>query len=356
MQCLSLGKIFIRSVMVIFWIGILGLFLGLSHVMQLLRAEKSINIFSWPMLLDVAYLEQFEQETGIKINVSYFETNEELFSKLRATKGIGYDLIIPSDYVVQLIIDEGLLQKIDRTKISCWADLDPKLLNLYFDPKNEYTAPYFWAVFGLGIDKTYFKEQMPDASWALIFDKTKAPASIGMVDEAREAVLLATLYLFGTTDIAMTPEQIKAIKNLLLDQKAWVGAYTDSSIEHLLLSKNCPVVVAMGPDILKIKLSHNDIDFIVPKEGSFIVIDSFAIPAKSSKSDLVYQFINYLYKQEVLEHHRRRYGMCSPIKKMQAQEDEIFCPNDEKFAKMIFFKTTMPEALLNEIWIDLMAH
>ena len=278
------------------------------------------------------------------------------FSKLRATKGAGMILVIPSDYVIELIINEGLLQKIDHTKISCWQDLDPKLLGLYFDPKNEYTVPYFWAVYGLGIDKTYFKGHEPDPSWSLIFDKTKAPSCIGMFDEAREAILSAALFLFGNSEITLTSAHIQAIKKLLLDQKTWVGAYTESSIEHLLLSKNCPVVVAIGPDILRIKRSNPDIDFVVPKEGSFIVIDSFAIPAKSTKSELVYQFINYLYRPNVIEQHRKKYGMCSPIKKMQLQEDELFCPNDEQFVKMKFFKTTIPEALLNEIWIELMAH
>lgn len=356
MQCADFCTTFIRSMMVVFWLTVLVTFLGFSHIVHLLRTERSINIFSWPMLLDVAYLEQFERETGIRINVSYYETNEELFSKLRATKGAGYDLVIPSDYVVELIVNEGLLQKIDKSKIHCWSDLDPRLLGLYCDPKNEYTIPYFWAVYGLGIDKTYFKGQLPDPSWALIFDQRKAPASIGMLDAAREVVLLAALFLFGSCDIAMTPEHIGIIKKLLINQKAWVSAYTESSVEHLLLSKSCPVVVAMGPDILRIKRTNADIDFIVPKEGSFIVIDSFALPAKSTTSELVYQFINYLYRPDVLEHHRRKFGLCCPIKKMQAQQDRLFCPDDEQFAKMKFFKTTIPESLLNEIWIQLMAH
>ena len=356
MRCAGFCTVVVRSMTVIFWLGILGLFLGFSHVVHLLRTEKSINIFSWAMLLDVTYLEQFERETGIHINVSYYESNEELFSKLRATKGAGYDLVIPSDYVVELLINEGLLQKIDRNRIDCWPSLDHRLLGLYCDPKNEYTIPYFWAVYGLGIDTTYFKGQQPDPSWALIFDKTKAPASIGMMDAARETVLLAAFYLFGSSDIAMTPEHIQAIKQLLLAQKSWVAAYTETSIEHLLLSKSCPVVVAAGPDILRIKRNNPDIDFVIPKEGSFIIVDSFAIPAKSTKAELVYQFINYLYKPDVLEHHRARFGMCCPIKNMQAKQDQLFCPNDEQFAKMRFFKTTIPEALLNEIWIELMAH
>jgi spermidine/putrescine transport system substrate-binding protein len=346
----------IRILMVLFWLVVLALFFGFSHIVNLFKTEKSINIFTWPLLLDVAYLEKFERETGIKINVSYFETNEELFSKLRATKGAGYDLVIPSDYIVELIVNEGLLQKIDHSKIKAWNNIDHKLLELYFDPHNEYTVPYFWAAYGLGIDKTYFNGQLPEASWDLVFDKKKAPSSVGMLDAAREVVLLASQYLFGSSDISMTPQHIMQIKKLLLDQKAWVGAYTESSIEHLLLGKICPVVVAMGPDIFRIKRKNPNIDFIIPKEGSFAVIDSFAIPSQSTKKELVYQFINFLYRPEVLKHHQEQFGLCSPIKNLQASEEQQFCPNDKTFAKMKFFKTNIPETLLNEIWIELMAH
>jgi len=356
MQLANLCANVIRILMVLFWITVLALFFGFSHIVNLFKTEKSINIFSWPLLLDVSYLEKFEHETGIKINVSYFETNEELFSKLRATKGAGYDLVIPSDYIVELIVNEGLLQKIEHSKIETWNSIDPKLLGLYFDPHNEYTVPYFWAVYGLGIDKTYFNGELPEASWGLVFDKEKAPSSVGMLDAARETVLLASQYLFGSSDIAMTPQHIMQIKKLLLDQKAWVGAYTESSIEHLLLGKICPVVVAMGPDILRIKRKNPDIDFIIPKEGSFAVIDSFAIPSQSTKKELVYQLINFLYRPHVLKHHQERFGLCSPLKDLQASEDQQFCPDDKAFAKMKFFKTTIPETLLNEIWIELMAH
>ena len=356
MQNSRLYTIMMRSAMILFWVCILVAFLGFSHIVRFFRSERSINIFSWPTLLDVSYLERFERETGIALHVSYYETNEELFSKLRATKGSGYDLVIPSDYVVELMIKEGLLQQIDRTKIHAWSDLDPKLLNLYCDPHNDYTIPYFWAVYGLGIDTAYFKNTLPEISWDLVFNPKKIPSSIGMLDAAREAVLLAAFYLYGSSDIAMTPEHIVSIKKLLLEQKKFVGAYTESNIEHLLLGKLCPLVVAMGPDILRIQRANPAIKFAIPKEGSFVVVDSFAIPAKSNKENLVYEFINFLLKPDVLEHHRAKFGMCCPIKKMQSIHDQAICPSDEEFVKMKFFKTTVPEALLNEIWIQLMAY
>lgn len=345
-----------RSVIVIFWLIIFGVFLSFSLVVQYFQPERSLNIFTWPMLLDVSYLKKFERETGIKLHVSYFESNEELFSKLRTTKGAGYDVVIPSDYIVPALIRDGLLKKIDHDKIPVLNEIDAKLRDRYFDPHNEYTIPYFWAVYGLGIDTRYFGGKLPEPTWGLIFDKQIAPPGVGMIDLAREAVLLATTYLYHDPEVAMTPTRIAAVKKLLLDQKKWVDAYTETSLEHLLLSKSSPVVVAMGPDIMRIKRAHPFIEFIVPKEGSFILIDSIAIPVKSRKDDLVYQFINYLFQPDVIKHHGAVFGLCSPISKYQSQDESHFCPTDEQFARLKFFKTVMPEKLLNQLWIELMNH
>lgn len=342
--------------MIFFWLIIFILFLGFSHVVHYFHPKQSLNIFTWPMLLDVDYLKKFEQETGIKLHVSYFENNEELYSKLRTTQGAGYDLVIPSDYIVPALIHDNLLKKIDHSKVSALKEINPKLLNLYFDPKNKYSVPYFWAVYGLGIDRRYFKDALPEATWGLIFDKNIAPSSIGMIDVPREAVLIATNYLYKDTEIEMTPERIATVKKLLLTQKAWVDAYTESSIEHLLISKSSPVVVAMGPDILRIKQSHPYIDFVIPKEGSFLVIDSLAIPIKSTKEELAYKFINFLFRPEVIEHHSKKYGLCCPLKNFQNLDSSQACPSREQFDQLKFFKTVMPEKLLNQLWIELMNH
>lgn len=325
-------------------------------MVQFFQPQRSLNIFSWPMLLDVGYLKKFERETGIKLHISYFENNEELYSKLRTTQGAGYDLVIPSDYIVPALIQDNLLKKIDHSQIPVLRAINPKLLNLYFDPNNQYSIPYFWAVYGLGIDMRYFKDKKPEPTWGLIFDKSLSPAGIGMIDVPREAILLATNYLFGNPEIEMTPERIAAVKQLLLEQKKWVDAYTESSIEHLLLSKSSPVVVAMGPDILRIQRTHPFINFIIPQEGSFVVIDSLAIPIKSHKDDLVYTFINYLFKPDVLAHHSKKYGLCSPIRNLHYEDESQFCPTDEQFTQLKFFKTIMPEQTLNQLWIELMNH
>lgn len=347
--------IIVGAAIVFFWMGILALFLYSPSVIRFLHQERSLTIFTWPSILDPQYLRNFEKETGIKLYLSYYETNQELFSKVHATSGAGYDIIMPSDYTVELFAQEGLLKKIDRSKLDFYHRLNPHLLGHYFDPHNDYSLPYFWGVYGLGVNKNHFNGALPEATWGLLFDRCKTPGKIGMTDEAREAILLASFYLFGTIDIANDPEKIARVKKLLIEQKNWVEAYSESRSEYLLLSQSSPVVFALSPDIYKVQGSHPNLDFMIPKEGSFVFIDSIVIPATTEKDDMIYTFINYLYRSQVLDYHRKKYGFCSPVQEDKLAMPEAFCPTAEQFSNLHFFKNVIPQQVVNDIWIDLMS-
>lgn len=317
------------------------------------RQSRTINIFTWPALLDVEYLKQFEVETGITFRISYYETNEELLSKLRATGGQGYDLIIPSDYVLPSLIQEHLIKPIEKEKVPCLSHVDPVLCHHYFDPQNEYSIPYFWAVYGLGIDKRYFGKELPEASWDLIFNPN-LPFKIGMTDGVREAITLTAFYLLGADRLARLSEYSSQITQTLLQQKKRVCAYTEASAINLLLGKAAPMVVALGPDVLRAKRDYPFIDFWVPHEGSFYLIDSCVLAASSTKDDLVYSFINYLYRPEVIRHHVAKFGFCSPIRSLQSTEEQVCCPFPDQKEKMLFFKYPIQKRLLHDMWVLLM--
>lgn len=347
----------IRFLMICFWGAIFFLFLLSPTFTQFFREERSLRIFTWPLLLDAQYLTQFEKETGITLYISYYESSDELFSKLRATKGYGYDLVIPSDHTVALLQKEGLLKKLDRSKLTFLKYLEPKLLGNYYDPHNDYSIPYFWGVYGLGIDMSFFGDKKPKASWDLVFNKDDIPASISMTDNAREAILMAAQYLFGSIDNLTEGNRLQRIEVLLRQQKQWVELYTDTRADDLLASHSCPVVVALGPDIKKTKNKYENVDFLIPKEGSFIVVDALVIPIATNKDDLIYQFINYLYRPDVLKHHLDLYGLCSPTTNVQEEDqDSSFCPNEKQFRTLDFFRNVLPEKELNDLWIRLMAY
>ena len=268
--------------------------------------EKSLNVFAWSGMLDAEYMSVFEQETGIKVNLSYFESNEELLVKLRSTGGKGYDLILPSDYAVALLRQENLLKPIDKSKLSFYKNIDPVFLSHYYDPDNTYSIPFEWAIYGIGINKRFFADKnltTQQNHWSLLFN----PASyhknykVVMVNDPIAAFPMASLYLFGTMH-NLSQEQVNAIKKTLRNQRNFVEVYTDFRSDEILASNSVPVAATTSSYIARGMKYNKDLDFIVPAQ-SLITIEHFAIPAASNKQELAYKFIEFMYKPKTIIHH-----------------------------------------------------
>jgi len=345
----------IRFISICFWIALFVGILYLPRCGNIFRSKRSLSIFTWSSLMDPSYLKKFEQETGIKLYISYYESNEELLSKMQATEGRGYDVVIPTDYMFIKLKKKGYLKKIDKGRLTFLDDLDPKLLGMYFDPDNEYSIPYFWAVYGLGIDKSYYKGKVPDPTWGLIFNPSMMPSSVGMTDNIREAVYIPAFYLFGSIEALKEPGNLEKVKNLLIEQKRHVEVYSEVRAEDLLLSKSSPIALGLSNDIWRAVREDSDIVFVIPKEGSFLSIDSVVIPKATEKDDLIYQFINFLYRKEVFEHHVEKYGLCPTLKTIKPESGSC-CPRGEEFDRLHFFKDVVPKVKLNEVWLSVMAH
>ena len=284
----------IRTGIIFFWLSIIIIFLCIPFVSKFFEPQKSLSIYVPPLILDSVLIHQFEQETGISVYVTYIDNPATLMNKLEITKGQGYDLIIADDHSVELLIKKNILKKIDLTQFSFYAALNPWLLNTYYDPTNEYSIPYYWGVYGIGYDNTIINPDTVEKSWSLIFNPALSPHTICMTDEPREAIMIAAQYLFGTIDALKDPISRDAVKKLLIDQKKHVQAYTLFLADNLLQTKSCPVATLMSPDMLRIKNFQKFINWFIPKEGSFMVIDALVVPALSHKDELVKQFIEFL--------------------------------------------------------------
>lgn len=277
-------------------------------------------------------------------------------SKLLTTGGQGYDIVIPTDYAVSWLIKHNLLKKLDKSKLAFFNTLRSELLGHYYDLNNDYSVPYFWSIYGLGINKEYFNGKTPEATWALLFDTNLIPDRIGMTNYPREAILITAQYLFGSINALTNNDNIQKIKEVLLKQKEHVATYTDEMAEGLLLSQATPVAVAQSADILRIAKEAPHIDFIIPKEGSFLNIESIVIPAASTNQELVYEFLNYLYQPRVLAHHANEFAFCPPIAGKFDKDSLNFCVDTQKLQTLSFFKDILSIDQINDIWITLMAH
>jgi spermidine/putrescine transport system substrate-binding protein len=306
-------------------------------------------------MIDPRQISEFEKKRGIKINIAYYESNEELYAKLKMTRGMGYDLIIPSDYMIPELIKEGLLQKLDWSKLNFKNQLNPHLLNLYSDPNNEYSIPYVWSIYGIGVDTAYFNNAIPNKSWSLLFDTGVTHAPRVMIEDARELILLTAFILYKSIE-NIDAQKFDAIRQLLTAQQKYTVAYTDVGSSYLLNSGTAALALSTSPYILRSML-YRSIDFIIPSEGTFGVVENLVLPKNSNNQELVYEFINFLYQPEVLEKASASTFFFSPLKDSHPDVPErikkFFVFDDSFFKKMQFFRDTVSRRAVAQLWVDL---
>ncbi len=348
-------KYTLRVGIVLLWIGLIATALYWPTWEIFPYKKNTLNVFAWGDILEPSLIADFEKETGIKINLSFYSSNEELLVKLKATGGKGYDLIIPSDYAVNLLIEKGLLKELDKKKLPFWNQINKHLLGHFFDPENTYSIPFEWELYGFGIDKEYFKDKPFDASWKMLFDPQSY--KVTMTNDPIEAVEFASFYLYGTSK-SITSEQGIGIKNLLMKQNKWVEAYADSRGDYFLATKNCALVVASSSYIWRSMRLFDFIGFVVPKEGTFITIENLCIPKASNNDQLVYQLINYLYRPESVAKHFEVFGFfpatlnALDIAHVDPVTAELLLNAETNFDKYAFFQDSLPQQEVRDIWVE----
>lgn len=259
------------------------------------RDEKVLNLFIWTEYLPDSVIQKFTQRTGIKINYDTYDSNEALLEKLQS--GVAdYDVVCPSDYMVSILVSEGLLQKIDLAQIKNFGNLEAKFLDQKFDPKNEHTVPYFWGTTGLG----YNKQKIPGVvdSWAVLFDE-QYKGRILMLDDMREC-FVAALKLLGYSLNETDPAKLAQAAEMLKKQKALVQTYNSGDFAGLLAAGDVDIAHGYNGQIAKVVAENPDkLAYIMPKEGGTIWMDSLCIPAKARNAAAAHQFIDFILEPEI---------------------------------------------------------
>jgi spermidine/putrescine transport system substrate-binding protein len=290
-----------------FWLIILILFLYSPYAKRFIqRHQDSITVYVWSDMIKPEVVKSFEAETGIKVYLNYYEGNDELLTKLEFSGGSGYDIIMPTHYMIKPLLERGFLKEIDKSRLNFWKDLDPHLTGLYYDPDNTYALPYVWEIYGLGYDDEFFKNKTVNDSWQMLFEP-QYNYRVGMTDEPREVFNIAGLYLFENLK-NITSLSADAIKILLRNQKKVVEAYTDLNLDFLLISRAASVVLLPSSIFYRAKRLYDGVKFLLPQEGTVLTIENLAISAKSNKDELVYKFLNYLFERKILKEIYDDYG------------------------------------------------
>jgi spermidine/putrescine transport system substrate-binding protein len=237
---------------------------------------KELQFFTWTEYIDPEIYDLFQQETGITVVESNFASNEEMLAKLQGG-ATGYDLIVPSDYTVGIMIEEGMLAPLDRAAVPNLANLADRFKNVPYDPGNQYCAPYQWGTTGLGYNTAEIDEPQ---SWSVLFEPDPASPSYGrttMLDDPREGFSAALAYL--GYDINSTDDsQLEEAKQLLIQAKPGLSGYDSDQFDDLLAAGETVMAHGWNGDILVSQGENEDIGYTIPKEGGVVWIDNMCIP------------------------------------------------------------------------------
>lgn len=362
MKKLLLKSNLIKFLMVLFWVACLLLFLFLPSNINFFSRPKddTLNIFCWSDMIDAEALKEFEKLYNVKVNLSYYEQNFELFSKLELTQGKGYDLLMVTDFTINFLKEAQLLKPLDLSALNFFHELEPTILNRTYDPHNQYSLPYVWDIYVVGYDRTCFMHNKPHASLDLLFDPAHIPQHIAMLDEANEAFAFAQEYKFSEAFDYENPDQWRVIKQLFLRQKKFVEAYTDLRAGDLLLSGSVCAALSQAAHIYKAKKQSNDIEIFIPQPRTFIVFDGFVIPRATEKDALVYAFLNFIYQKKVLENIINKYFYLPSRKDLMQEMDLSYVGGiDTLLENVTRAKSFIPSSYyekINRLWMEIKAY
>jgi len=266
-----------------------------------------LNVYNWGDYIDESVIDEFEQKTGIKVNYETFATNEDMYVKLKSG-GSAYDVAIPSDYMIEKMIREDMLNKIDMSNIPNYQYIENRFKNLDYDPNNEYSVPYMWGTVGILYNKTMVQE--PVESWKILWDE-KYSKQILMLDSVRDSMAVALKmlgYSLNTRDAA----ELEAAKNALIEQKPLVLAYVGDDVKDKMIAGEAALAVVWSGDAIYCMEENPDLDYVIPSEGSNYWFDAMVIPKTSKHQKEAEMFINFMCETQIAFKNADYIGYSSP--------------------------------------------
>ena len=303
------------------------------------QADGKLVVYNWAEYIPDGVLADFEKETGIKVEYSTYENNEVMYSKLKIQKGKGYDIVVPSTYLVSKMRDEGLLQKVDKTKLNNFKNLMPDLLNKPYDPNNDYSVPYLWGSTGIGVNSEEI-DPSTVSKWADLWD-TKWKNKLLLVDDVREAFGMA-LQKNGHSVNTKNPDEIKQAYEDLQKLMPNVRVFNADAPREPFLAGDVNLGMIWSGEANMAQKENDKIQYIYPKEGSGFWVDSFTIPAGAENVENAHKFIDYMLKPEVGKKVVEQLGYSTPNKEVKAlvetklQNNPIIFPPSDILSKAEF--------------------
>jgi spermidine/putrescine transport system permease protein len=317
-----------------------------------------LNLYVWSTYVSPRIIRGFEREFHCQVNYDLYDSNEALLAKLQGGN-VGYDVVVPSDYMVEILIRQELIARLDKTRLSnAWANVDPRFLGLSFDPRNDYSVPYAWGTTGLAYRADLVRE--PVTSWSALFDSRYA-GRILLLDDMREVFGMA-LKKLGYSLNSTNPQEIQEARDLLLGQKPLVKGYNSSNFEQDLVAADAWLAQAFNGNMTFALRDEPRIRYVIPQEGCTISVDSACIPRNAPHKDLALEFINYFHRPEVASLFINDSGFNTPnrfasrgVERWLLAEPAVF-PKPASLEKCEFMRDLGPVvALYDRYWTEIKA-
>ena len=276
---------------------IAGMTTGCGSASSASGENGQVIVYNWGEYIDPDTITMFEEETGIKVVYDEFETNEIMYPKVE-TGASEYDVICPSDYMISKMIESDLLSELNFDNMpNAKANIGEQYWEQSkgFDPENKYSVPYCWGTVGILYNKTMVDE--PIDSWSVLWDP-KYKDSILMQDSVRDAFGVTLKYLgysLNSTDL----DELNEAKNLLIKQKPLVQAYVVDQVRDKMIGNEAAIGVIYSGEAIYTQKENPNLEYVIPKEGSNIWIDSWVIPKNAEHKENAEKFINFLCRPDI---------------------------------------------------------
>ena len=352
---LGLKRLFSRGLTIVLAACIvLVMFAGCSTT-----KKPTLNVYNWGDYIDEDVLKLFEEQTGIKVVYSTYEMNEDMYTKIKSSQGDSYDIIIPSDYMIIKMKNEGMLAKIDKSKLSNYKLIDPTFEDNTYDQNNEYSVPYMWGTVGIVYNTEMISE--PVDSWGILWDEDYS-GQIFMMDSVRDSIGITLKYL-GYSMNSTDPDELEAARQKLIDQKPLVLSYTGDQVKDQMIAGEGALAVVYSGDAITINEGNPAVEYVVPNEGSNIWVDGMCILESSPRKDEAHMFIDFMCSTEIATMNRDYINYSTPqLEVYEALDDEIKddpmqYPDDDVRARCEYFDDPSDKiSLYDQIWTEVLAN
>ncbi len=325
-------------------------------------AGTSINVYNWGEYISdgsegtMNVNEEFEKLTGIKVNYTTYATNEDMYTMLKSG-GAAYDIVVPSDYMIERLIKEGYLDKINFDNVPNYKNIMDEYKGLYFDPNDEYSVPYNVGMVGVIYNKTIVKD--PVKSWSLMWDK-EYKGRILQFNNPRDGFATA-MFMLGIDVNTQDKAQWQEAYKMLIEQKGVVQSYVSDEIFNKMEAGDAAIAAYYAGDYLLMKDNNPDLEFFYPEEGTNIFVDSLCILKGSQNKEAAELYINFLLSEEVALANAEYLYYATPNKAVLENEnyslkdEKILYPDKEDMPRTQYYHNLDAEtlALMTSLWSKL---